>query len=131
MRRLPLAVLLVAVPAMAASKFHVAAPRCVLVTDHQVYPLKGARIEGGTLRCDVKVTVPKDVQPQTAARLALRQDGKELAKIEVKAGLSAGTAELELQLEAPEALNGCMPYELVTRVGDAEAVQKAIPSCPD
>jgi hypothetical protein len=46
-------------------------------------------------------------------------------------GLSAGTSELELHLEVPDGLNGCMPYELGTRVGDAEAVQLAIPSCPD
>jgi hypothetical protein len=128
---LPLLVVLLALPALAASKIRLAAPRCVYINDHQVYPLKGARIEGGTLRCALRVTVPKDVEPQIPARLALRQDGKERAKMEVKVGLSRGTTELELQVEAPEDLNGCMDYELVTRVGDAETVQKFSPSCLD
>jgi hypothetical protein len=35
------------------------------------------------------------------------------------------------QLEAPEEFDGCSPYELVTRVGDAETVPKATPHCPD
>jgi len=131
MRRSALVVLLVALPALAASKIRLAAPRCVYISDHQVYPLQRSRVEGGTLRCALKVTVPKDVEPQTPARLALRQEGKEMAKTEVKVGLSPGTTELELQVEAPGGLDGCSPYELVARVGDAETVQKVSPSCPD
>jgi hypothetical protein len=130
-RTLALLVVVFALPALAASKVRLAAPRCVYITDHQVYPLKGARIEGGTLRCAVKVTMPKDVAPQTSARLALRQEGKEAVKTEFKVGLSAGTTEVELQVEAPPDFNGCDAYELVFRIGDAETVQKVSPSCPD
>lgn len=126
----PALLLLVALPALAASKIRVDTPRCVYINDHQVYPFKGARIEGGTLRCALKVTVPKGIEPQIPARLALRQEGKERAKLEVKVGLSAGTTELELQVEAPEDFNGCDTYELVARVGDAETTQKLSPSCP-
>jgi len=130
-RRFAVILLLVATPALAASKLRLAAPRCVVIADHQVYPIKGARIEGAILRCTIKVTVPRSVEPPTPARLALRQDGNELAKTEVKLALSPGTTDVELQVEAPDALNGCMPYELVTRIGDAEAVKKAVPYCPD
>lgn len=131
MRRLALALIFIAVPALAASKIRLAAPRCVVIFDHQVYPIKEARIDGGALRCTVKVTAPKLSEPQTAARLTLRQAGKEVARTEAKVGLSPGSTDVELQLEVPEALDGCSPYELVTRIGDAEAVQKATPHCPD
>jgi hypothetical protein len=75
--------------------------------------------------------VPKDVAPQASARLALRQEGKEAAKTDFKVGLSPGTTEVELQVEAPGDFNGCDAYELVFRVGEAETVQKFSPSCPD
>jgi hypothetical protein len=130
MRRLALALIFVALPAFAAPKIRLAAPRCVYLSDHQVYPVKDARIDGGILRCTAKVTAPKDA-PETAARLTLRQTGKEVAKMDAKVGLTSRSTELELQLDVPDTFDGCSPYELVTRVGDAEAVQKATPYCPD
>jgi hypothetical protein len=130
MRRFVFALLLVSLPALAASKIRLAAPRCVYITDHQVYPLKGSRIEGGTIRCTVKVTAPKNVEARTTARLTLRQEGKEVVKTEATMGLSPGSTDVELQFEAPD-MNGCGPYELVMRVGDAELVQKESPLCPD